>query len=169
MDKIDAALTGRASRFTTNTYSNSTSENQQMGVTIPGPQTQGAVHRMMVFGTYDNSASATNFVMRIKYAGVQITAITINTPASATTFVPWSVEFDLVITTTGVSGTCRGRLFFSHLPSAGAFNGVVVPGTATTVNTTVNQTMEITAQWAAASASNTIRCDAGYYHRVSNF
>jgi hypothetical protein len=167
-DKIDSAIGTKASRFTTNTQSNTTSETQQFGVTLAAGQIQGAVHRMVAWGTYDNSASATTITWRIKIGGVQITAIVQNTPASLSTFAPWRIEFDLVVATTGVSGTWRGGMLHSVAPSAGAVNTFLAPGSATTRDTTVTSVMEITAQWAAASASNTIRCDAAYYHRITN-
>jgi hypothetical protein len=168
MDKIDAALTGRASRFTTNTQSNTTSEVQQFGTLLAANQVQGAAHRMVAWGTYDNSAVATTITWRIKIGGVQITALVQNTPASLTTFVPWRIEFDLIVATTGGAGTWRGGMLHSVSPSSGAVNTFVAAGSATTRDTTTTNTMEITAQWAAAAAGNTIRCDAAYYHRVTN-
>lgn len=164
-DKIDAAVGGRASKFATTTVSNTVAETSLYSVGTPSGMPQGASHRMVLWGNYDNSAVATNFVVRVKIGGTTVISITITTPASAQTNQAWRAEFDLVVVTTGGGGTADGVLMWASLPVAGAFNAVVTPTAAVAMNTTLVNNMEITVQWAAASASNTIRARAGYYVR----
>lgn len=165
-DKIDAAVGARTSKFTTTTVSNTAGEQSLFSVPILANQPQGSSYRMVLWGTYDNSGTATNYVIRVKIGGTTITSITITTPASAQTNQAWKVEFELTIVTTGPTGTWDAVLTWGSLPAAGAFNAVVVPAVVTTRDTTGINNMEITVQWAAANASNTLRARAGYYNRM---
>lgn len=166
--KIENAIGAKAVKFTTTTISNSTTETQLHGGTIPLNSGQAAAYRLVCWGTYDNSAVATNFNVRAKIGGVQVTLGSIVTPASLQTNSSWNFESEIVLLTTGVTGTWSGKLLLNTNSSAGGpFNAVLVPG-ATTRDTTVNNTFEITAQWTAASASNIVRCFAGYFERISN-
>jgi hypothetical protein len=94
--------------------------------------------------------------------------ITVSTPASAQTNQGWCVEFELMCTATGVTGTWRPMTFGKFAPAAAPFHAIQVPSAAVTRDTTIVNVMEVTAQWTAANASNTLRCDAGYQYRITN-
>jgi hypothetical protein len=168
MALLENAIGAKSVRFTTVTLSNSTTETQMWGGSVPANPSQGSCYRLEAWGTYDNSGTATTLNFRTKIGSVQCNIIGIATPASAQTNQPWSIDFDIVVSTTGGSGIWRPRMKGMFLPAAGAFNAIQIPSAGTTRDTTVSNTMEITAQWIAASASNTIRCDAAIFKRLSN-
>lgn len=169
LDAIDSAIGTKVSKFTTTTVSNTTAETSVMAVTIPAGPPQGSTYHMRVWGTYDNSAVAANFTIRVKIGGSQLTAVVQGTPASAQTFSGLVVEFDVVVATTGVSGTWRGALRGIKSDSgSGTSPLLAVPGSPLTKDTTVSNVMEITIQWSAANASNTVRIDAGIWRRLTN-
>jgi hypothetical protein len=168
MAKLESAIGAKTVRFSTATVSNSTTETQMWGGTVPLNPSQGAMYNVQAWGTYDNSATATTLNFRTKIGTVQCSIIGIATPASAQTNQAWSIDFDIIVSTTGGSGIWRPRMKGMFLPAAGAFNAVQVPSAGTTRDTTVNNTMEITAQWVAANAANTVRCDAAIFQRISN-
>lgn len=167
---IDAAIGQKAAKVSTTTVGNTTAETSVFSFTIPANPAQGAVHRMKVWGTYDNSAVAANFTLRGKIGGTQITAVTVGTPAGAQTFSGWEIEVEVVVATTGVSGTWRGKLSGTKSDSASGTGPLLaVPGgTGTVKDTTIAQVLEVTVQWSAANAANVVRADAGYYERLSN-
>ena len=169
LDAIDAAIGAKTTKFTTTTVGNTTAETSVFSVALPASPPQGAAWHMRIFGTYDNAASATNFTVRVKIGGSQLTAITVNTPASAQTFSGISINFDVILATTGVSGTWRGELWgYTSDSGSGTVPRLAVPGSGLTKDTTVSNNMEITVQWAAANASNVVRIDGGVFRRLTN-
>jgi hypothetical protein len=66
------------------------------------------------------------------------------------------LEFQITCTTTGVSGTneSHGVIFWFNSATSSADWSLV--GNSTTFDTTAAQTLQMTAQWNASSASNTI-------------
>lgn len=69
------------------------------------------------------------------------------------------IQLDAIITcrTAGASGTVLGQATFEEFGSSPDSNGVVNT-TTSTIDTTSAQTLDVTAQWGTASASNTITC-----------
>lgn len=167
---IDSAIGQKASKFTTTTVGNTVTDTTVFSFNIPGGSPQGSVHTLRVWGTYDNAASATNFTIRAKIGGTQITAVTVGTPAGAQTFSGWEAEIEVVVATTGAAGTWRGKLTGTKSDSASGTGPLLaVPGgTGTVKDTTVAQLLEITVQWAVANAANVVRADAGVYTRKTN-
>ncbi len=169
LDAIDSAVGTKTSKFTTTTVGNTTTETSVMSVSIPANPPQGSMYHMRVWGTYDNVASATNFTVRVKIGGSQLTAVTVNTPASAQTFSGLSINFDVVVATTGAAGTWRGELWGIKSDSASGTGPLLaIPGSALTKDQTVANNMEITIQWAVANASNVVRIDGGIHRRLTN-
>jgi hypothetical protein len=166
---IDSAIGVKTTKYTTTTVQNTTTETSVFSTTVPANPVQGSMFNMKVWGTYDNSASAANFVIRAKIGGTTVASVTITTPASAQTNSSWLVEVNLVVATTGVSGTWRGHVNGAKSDAAGGTTKLLsVPSAATTKDTTASNALEFTVQWSAASASNVIRCDAGITSRLTN-
>lgn len=166
---IDAAIGLKTSKFTTTTVQNTTTETQVFSASIPAGLPQGSVHNIRIWGTYDNSASASSITIRAKLGGTTLATVTVTTPASAQTNSSLSLDVDLILATTGVSGTWRGELRGAKSDAAGGTTALLnVPTAAITKDSTVSNTLEITVQWGAASASNVVRIDAGVYRRLTN-
>jgi hypothetical protein len=170
-DKIDLAIGEKATKVTTTTVSNTLTETQIIAKTVVGgTSVQGTVHRLKLWGTYDNSATSTTITLRAKLGGTAMATISWTTPASLLTNRPWCYIADLTCLTTGAGATWAMVLTGHHLNSATHEPRVdATPSPSTnTKDSTVNQTFEITIQWGATSASNVFRADAGHYERVSN-
>ena len=80
------------------------------------------------------------------------------TPSASQTALPFELEFDIVVLTTGTSGTCQCQGAFAAATSATAFvsQPVGAPATAITWNTAVDQYVEITGKMGTAVAASTL-------------
>lgn len=145
-------------------------------VTIPGNyMADGRVIRMTAAGRWSNVVTAVpTLTFTIRWGGVASTILAVSpaitTPAAATTNALWRLEAMLQTRVNGDTGSlfCIGSVTMGNAlaPTFGtvANYGVVVPfgsaGAATpaavTVNLTVDTALSLTADWSAASASNTI-------------
>jgi hypothetical protein len=165
-DKLDKSIGLRTPKFTTTTVSNTVSETTVHTGIVPAISVQGATFSIRVWGNYDNSASASSFTVRAKLGGVQLTAFTITTPASLQTNNGWWADAQVVAAVLGGGGVGAWRTCLRGIKSdsaSGTTTIVAIPGATTIVDNTVSQALQITVQWANASASNTVRTDAGLY------
>jgi hypothetical protein len=115
----------------------------------------GRVIRLTASGVWGNTGSP-SILMKIKFGS---TLLAQSSNASAGTGVSnqaWRLEFQITCTTTGVSGTneSHGVIFWFNSATSSADWSLV--GNSTTFDTTAAQTLQMTAQWNASSASNTI-------------
>lgn len=166
MDKIDKAIGLPYVDFTAFTLNNATTEQQLMGAPI-GPALQGSAWKMTASGTFGHTAVSTTLTLRIRFGGTTVVTTVITTPASALAGRVWRVDCELICLTTGGSGTWKisGVTFATVNTTDTPF---IYSPTPFTKDTTVAQTLEISAQWGAASASNTIVIDAGMIWRITN-
>jgi hypothetical protein len=124
----------------------------------------GSWLRFKAFGVISTTGTPT-MVLSIYYGGVAGTSLAASgaiTQGSGVTNVPWRLELDTVIRTTGSSGTAMssGTLKFGSSVSA-LTDETPIPNTAlatVTVDTTAAKVLSVGATWSAASASNTITC-----------
>lgn len=165
-DKVDKSIGVKTPKFTTTTVSNTTGETTVFSGTVPAISLQGATFSIRVWGNYDNSAVATNFIVRAKLGGIQLTSFTYTTPASLQTNSGWWVDAQIVAAVLGGAGVGAWRTSLRGIKSdsaSGTSSLLAIPGATTLVDNTVSQSFIITVQWAAASASNVIRADAGLF------
>lgn len=138
------------------TLANSTVETTLLSTTFTGGLEfsdflVGKTFRVSGFGHYTNTGTPT-LQLKLKFGSVVLsdsTAITTTTGATNRVF---KYEALVTVYALGTTGTLETTGVFSEVGSA--VTGLA--STAATVNTTVPQTLALTAQWSAASASNTI-------------
>jgi hypothetical protein len=167
LDKVDAAIGPKYANTGTSSASNTTGETQMFGA-FTLPANQQSVWKIVCFGTFDNTTGSPTITFRVKIGGVTVATYVLTVGASAGTVRAWRVEGEVICMTTGASGTWAGNL--SGHANTGAAQVSFVDATNPTIvrDTTVSNTLEITAQWSAASASNVIRCPGAFVYRVTN-
>lgn len=148
-----SSSTAIANTTTETNFSNSTA-------TInAGDMGQEAVYRITAWGTYGTTATPT-VQFRVKNGAniVQGGNLTMKTGATGQI---WHVDATMVIKATGSSGTIESRI------ASGADNGIINQRQGTqTINTGSSQTFNLSVQWSAANASNTITCLGYVFEQV---
>jgi len=105
-------------------------------------------------GTFDK-ASSHNATIRVKIAGTTVGTITI--PNGAVTGEAYDVTAEFVVRGTGAATQIRGSVEFASTTLV----GTIVPISGT-IDTTADQTIEITWQWSAAAVGTTVTSDHGW-------
>lgn len=107
----------------------------------------------ILHGVFSSVAGANGVAtFRIKYGGTA--AATIASVAGANTNSPFSL--DIATTCRAIGAGTAGKLITSSRYEEGIADRQVVAGPLTNIDTTINNTIQITVQWATASASNTL-------------
>ncbi len=112
----------------------------------------GKTFRVKATGYYSNTGTPT-LTLKLKAGStvlVSTGAITTATSASNRVF---NYEAIVTVYTIGASGTVLGQCDFADNASTIALTATTA---AVTVDSTANQTLNVTAQWSASSASNTL-------------
>jgi hypothetical protein len=115
----------------------------------------GTVFNLKLFGHY-SSNTTDNFTIRLKYGGTTI--LSLSSPTLAVTNVPISISATLTVRTLGSNGTLVSFLETS-------FNGTLQQNTTlspVTIDTTVNNNLEITIEWSAADIDNSLTITQGF-------
>jgi len=156
--------------LTTATVANTASETVVGTFTIPANDAQaGGVYRMVMYGTASSTGTPT-ITFRVRLGGVAGTALATFgaiTTSSGASNQAWQMSTNLFAIAPGSSGTYSA---FSSLaqqiasPTGLATSNTMTNGTVT-ANSTTNLTLVVTAQWSAASASNTVSSTAGLLSR----
>lgn len=137
--------------------SNTTAETNLAQMSIPAASAVvGAVYRIRAWGTLTVTGTPT-ITFRANISGSNIAAFPAVTVRSGATDGFWDAEYYIVCTATGVTGTFSGFAKYTHnfLTSATTYTPIGPVGSASiTRDTTGALTMNFTAQWSAASASN---------------
>ncbi len=124
----------------------------------------GQVLRLKAFGVFSTTVTPTlltGFYWGGVSAALPLAATAAVATASSVTNVPWHLEYEGRIRTTGATGTIMGAGFeYRGLTVAtGAFLPIPVTALATvTISTIVAQPLTVGAQWGTQNASNTITC-----------
>lgn len=154
------------------TVANTTTETTFLTYTIPAnDMVVGAVYKVTCWGTAGVTGTPT-LTLKSKLGGVTNATIPI-TASSGVTGKVWKAELYLSILTTGASGTWFGNFHVVEGLSVAGTNPVAAAqdrmdgGSALAVDTTVSRDITLTAQWSAASASNTITCRGYAAERVA--
>lgn len=151
--------------FTTTTsaaVSNTTTETTILGTaagtkTLPANlfQTAGRTIRVTVRGTIANTGTPTLDV-KLKLGSTTIASLGATTLSAITGTTNFVATVDVTCRATGASGTVQANGIFTYFTAAGTPASIQFADTNTTINTTVTQTLDVTATWGTASASNTI-------------
>ena len=113
----------------------------------------GRVFRLTASGVFSTTGTPT-IQFRVRIGTTNIVVFTAQTCPNNSANQPFLLEAEIVVKTLGATGTVsgQGRLFFSTSTLE-----LIVNATDTTVDTTSEQTVNVTAQWSASSASNTVK------------
>lgn len=155
------------------TVSNTTTETALQTLTIPADDAvAGAVYRIRAYGTLAVTGTPTmTFRFRIGgAAGTQLVAFPSVTVRSNATDGYWDIDAIVTCVTTGASGTWAPMMKYSHnfVGTATTYAHVgPITGSPVTRDTTASNGLVITAQWSAASSSNSIVCRGSLTERIA--
>lgn len=115
----------------------------------------GRIFKIIATGVYSTTGTPT-LLFRVKFGTTNLVIFTARTGINNASNQSWMIEALIAVRSTGASGSVMASGKASINTSAGIDTvESVVNNAATTVDTTANQTLQISAQWSAASASNT--------------
>lgn len=157
------------------TVQNTASETVIASLTIPANDAVvGATWQITAWGVASVTATPT-ITLRSRIgglSGVQLASSGARTASSGITGHTWRTETYLVCLSTGSSGTWFGQQVateaISVAGSAPFVPAVIQDGTVSaTADTTISETLVVTAAWSAASASNSLTCEGYIAQRVA--
>ncbi|MGW7248810.1 right-handed parallel beta-helix repeat-containing protein [Streptomyces decoyicus] len=162
------ALSGRPSLAAA---ANTAAETVVASWTIPaGDAAPGTGYRFVAHGVASTTGTPT-LTIRVRLggaAGVVIASFTAVTTSSAISNRGWRVDGSLHSITSGGSATWAGGASLSHhFASTTGSAQYELTDAAVTKDSTTDQTLVVTAQWSAASASNTATATAGQLTRAA--
>lgn len=123
----------------------------------------GQILRMTAFGVFSTTVTPT-LLLGFYYGGVAGTALAASAAtatASGVTNVPFRMEWEGRVRSTGTSGTIFGQGFLDLGTTVALVNHSPLPVTAlaaVTIDTTTAKAITVGAQWGTSSASNTLTC-----------
>lgn len=97
--------------------------------------------------------------IKVKLGSVTLAQTTAIALAGTVTNNVWELVFDLAVRTVGATGTMigQGRFWYDNTTQTGAHWGLPMTAAAT-IDTTVANSLDVTATWGAADVANTITC-----------
>jgi hypothetical protein len=123
----------------------------------------GQILRLKAFGVFSTTAAPT-LLLGFYYglvAGTALAASGAVATGSGVTNVPWHLEYEGRVRSTGTAGTIMGAGFEYRgtAVNAGGFLPIPITALATvTIDTTTAKALSVGAQWGTSSASNTLTC-----------
>jgi len=124
----------------------------------------GSSLTLRAWGKFSTTGTPT-LLLGFYYGGVAGTALATSgavTTGSGVTNVPWRLELDVPVWTTGTSGTCEPQGFYMLGTSVSAYATPgplpVIAQATVTIDTTAAKILTVGAQWGTANASNTVQC-----------
>jgi hypothetical protein len=128
-------------------------------VSLPaGALTAGTHIRVMALGTIVGQNSTDTFGVVLKLGSATITTIAARDPATSDVF---HLRADILVRSTGGSGAVRAASEHLFAAAGGYVAGAEVVGTASvTVDTTVDNLLDLVGTWSVANAGNVARLDA---------
>ena len=114
----------------------------------------GRIFRLTASGILSTTGTPT-IRFRVRIGTTNIVVFTAQTCPNNSSNQPFLIQAEISVKTIGTSGTVagEGRLFFGSTTAT----ELVVNATDTTVDTTPEQTLNVTAQWSVADAANTTK------------
>lgn len=118
--------------------------------------TTGKTYRVSGCGVFSNTGTPT-LNIKVKFGSTAILATGDITTVTAASDREFSFSGLITVKSLGASGTVNGQgIFVETLATGVSLNYPMTNAAAVTVDTTANQTVNVTATWGASSASNTI-------------
>lgn len=144
-----------------NTFTNTAAENIfASNATIPANECRaGKVYRITAVGTYGTQAlTAPSLTMRLKFGTTDIIATPANATTASLTGRQWTLNASVICQTApSTTATVEGQGWITRSTSAvAAVNWEFDSTGSVTVDTTVPQTVQLSAQFGTANAANTI-------------
>jgi hypothetical protein len=174
--KLDTAIGFKSVKTTITTLANSTAETVLYSLTLGANSVGlGSVYKMVAWGQASTTATPT-LTFRLRLGGVGGTVMAVCpaiTTASGIANKGWRAEGDLILVASpGASAGWQAALRVINELNTVAPNNAVAGASNTSggilLGSDVSRDWVLTAQWSAASASNTLGISAGYAHRVTN-
>ena len=146
----ETSLFNNTAYYTTPTIRNISANSFKVGSTI----------RIKMSGIVTTGSPTTSATLRLKLGGVTIATV-VEPLANNMTNYYFDKEITLVCRTTGATGTAiyQGRSFICSPTGTQPLFLPIQSTTAFTLNTTQNNTIDLTFQWDAASATNDLKVD----------
>jgi hypothetical protein len=149
-----------SSSTTTSAVANTTAEtNFSQNYSLPANSFQaGEVVRVTARGIYSTTGAAPTLTLNVKFGSTVLATTAAQATNANLTNLGWEIRFDAICLVTGAAGSVEAQGMFTRALSG---NTTVehwdMENTAPiAVDTTGAQTVQVSAQWSAANASNTI-------------
>jgi hypothetical protein len=123
----------------------------------------GQVLRLTAFGLFSTTVAPT-LLLGFYYGGVAGTALAATgatTTASGAVTLPFRLEYEGRVRSTGSAGTIMGSGWLNLATALTSYSQIPIPATAlatVTIDTTAAKQLTVGAQWGTSSASNTLTC-----------
>lgn len=143
------------------TVANTTTETTIYSVAMAADYlTVGKQINTTLHGVFSSVAAAAGVLtIRVKYAGA--TVVTVASVAGINTASPMKLDLTTICRAIGSGTTGKLKTFGEFSEGATAVSHSRVMGALTNIDTTASNTITITAQWASATASNTVTFEMG--------
>ena len=142
-----------------NTISNDTNElNFASNVIIPANSfSAGDVWRITLFGVYSTFAVAPNITGKLKFNSTVLLNSGALTTVAGVTSAGWKAEAIIVVNSIGSAGSVESQGFclFSTAATA-SLNVTLTNNSAVIIDTTIDNTLQVSVQWSSANAANSI-------------
>ncbi len=158
---VVSANTNQASLPGGDTVTNTTSEGTfTENYTIPANDCQpGRVYSIVAQGTLSTAATPGTLLLRLKIGSVTIVSTPTSTVTSNLSSRGWRIDAQVTCITAGSSGTLEGH-GMAQWGASSALDTIagldMVTTSQSTVNTTTNQNLQLSATWGTAFAGNSI-------------
>lgn len=169
LNVVSAGYLGAVSMVRTTAAALATSANNIVATTIAtftvpaNDAATGSWYQFNAFGTASSTGTPT-ITFRAKYGATGIATFTAITTASGLAGGGWQVAGNIYIITNGATGTISTFVRLDtqiNSSTTDATQTLLSDGTFGSIDTTSAQSLTITAQWSAASASNTVSATFG--------
>ena len=120
----------------------------------------GRTLRLKAMGFFGTALAPGTLTIKVKLGSTVILTTGAQTPAGSQTNMYWELEAIITCRTAGASGTVFGQSEWFHQEGVltAPLSWAMTNTATTTVDTTVAQAMDLTAQWGTANISNDIEC-----------
>lgn len=162
-DTVGTLFVATASATVTNTTTETTLLGAGVGTkTIPANRVQaGTTLRLSLDGVLSSAAVTPGTLhIKAKFGSTVILDTSAQTIGSNESNQMWKLDGEITFRTNGASGTCIGQAGFENQATLlGAFTAWAMTNTATTtIDTTADIVVDVTATWGTADAANSITC-----------
>lgn len=119
----------------------------------------GDVVRLKLWGIYSTALTPPTITVKVKIGGTTVLNTGAITTVGNVSSAGFFMDIDLSFFTIGASGTCDAQAYGEYATALTTGLSINVPNSSTTtIDTTVDELIQVTITWGTASASNTITC-----------